>query len=101
VRSIHENCKKSLMKNLSPQPVMEETEGDAVSVPPDFDPAAIKLTGNVTGEPPFKGILRHRGWRAASLELPEITGTGDPKNHRPRGSGNSIAICVNLCDPWA
>ena len=79
VRSIHENCKKSLMKNLSPQPVMEETEGDAVSVPPDFDPAAIKLTGNVTGEPPFKGILRHRGWRAASLELPEITGTGDPK----------------------
>ena len=79
VRSIHDNCKKSLMKNLSPQPVMEEAEGDAVSVPPDFDPTAIKLTGNVTGEPPFKGILRHRGWRAASLELPEITGTGDPK----------------------
>lgn len=79
VRSIHDNCKKSLIKNLSPQPVMEETEGDPVNVPPDFDPAAIKLTGNVTGEPPFRGILRHRGWRAASLELPEITGTGDPK----------------------
>ena len=79
VRSIHDNCKKCLLKNLSPQPVMEEAEGDTVSVPPDFDPAAIKLTGNVTGEPPFKGVLRHRGWRAAILELPVITGTGDPK----------------------
>ncbi len=79
VRSIHDNCKKSLMKNLSPQPVMEEAEGDTVGVPPDFDPTAIKLTGNVTGEPPFKGVLRHRGWRAGSLELPVITGTGDPK----------------------
>ncbi|MBS3731400.1 MAG: DUF2760 domain-containing protein, partial [Desulfobacterales bacterium] len=38
-----------------------------------------KLTGNVTGEPPFTGILRHKGWRAGKLELPVLSSTGDPR----------------------
>lgn len=79
VRSIHENCKKSLEKHLAPRSVMEENEGETVTVPDNFDSSAIKLTGNVTGNPPFNGILRHRGWRAGKLELPVLTGSGDPK----------------------
>ncbi|MFO8113203.1 MAG: DUF2760 domain-containing protein [Desulfosalsimonadaceae bacterium] len=79
VRSIHENCQKSLEKYLSPKFVMDKNEGEPVTIPPEFDSNAIKLTGNVTGEPPFSGVLRHRGWRAGKLELPELTGTGDAK----------------------
>lgn len=79
VRSIHENCRKSLEKHLAPQSVMEEGEGETVTVPADFDSTTIKLTGNVTGDPPFSGVLRHRGWRAGKLELPVLTATGDPK----------------------
>lgn len=79
VRSIQDNCKKNINKSLSPQPVLEKNEGDTVTVPADFDSAAIKLTGNVSGEPPFKGILRHRGWRAAKLELPTLSVTQDPR----------------------
>ena len=30
-----------------------------------------KLVGDVKGAPPFTGTLRHRGWRAARLALPE------------------------------
>jgi hypothetical protein len=42
-----------------------------------FDPGAVKLTGNVVGEPPFTGILRHKGWRTRKLELPVLTETQD------------------------
>ena len=79
VRSIHESCKKTLEKHLSPTSVMDKNEGEKVNVPVDFDTSAIKLTGNVTGEPPFTGTLRHRGWRAGKLDLPVLTGSGDPK----------------------
>jgi len=79
VRSIQDNCKKTINKTLSPGPVLEKAEGEAVTVPADFDPSAIKLTGNVSGEPPFKGVLRHRGWRAAKLELPTLSQDQDPR----------------------
>ena len=35
-----------------------------------FDPSAVKLVGNVGGTRPFRGTLRHRGWRIEWLELP-------------------------------
>ncbi|MCK5784398.1 MAG: DUF2760 domain-containing protein [Desulfobacterales bacterium] len=79
VRSIHENCSKTVKKYLSPKPVIDKNEGDQITVPPDFDPDTIKLTGNVTGEPPFKGILRHRGWQVSKLELPTLSGEKDTK----------------------
>lgn len=79
VRSIQDNCKKSVNKSFSPQPVLEKNEGDTVTVPADFDPATIKLTGNVSGDPPFTGILRHKGWRAAKLELPTLSTSQDPR----------------------
>ncbi|HMA86095.1 MAG TPA: DUF2760 domain-containing protein [Desulfosalsimonadaceae bacterium] len=79
VRSIQDNCQKTVNKSLSPQPVLEKNEGDTVTVPADFDPASIKLTGHVGGEPPFTGVLRHRGWRAAKLELPTLSVSQDPR----------------------
>jgi len=27
------------------------------------------LTGNVTGQPPFKGTLLHHGWRVTEIKL--------------------------------
>jgi len=79
VRSIHENCRKALDRYLSPKAVIDRNEGESFTVAKDFDPAVIKLIGNVTGEPPFAGVLRHRGWRAAKLELPVLSGSGDEK----------------------
>ncbi len=37
---------------------------------PGFDAHAIRLTGNIVGDPPFKGALRHRGWRVVRVDLP-------------------------------
>jgi Domain of unknown function (DUF2760) len=77
VRSIHEGCRKALDKHFGPQPVFDRDEGEEVSIPPGFDPHAIRLTGNVSGEPPFKGVLQHKGWRAARVELPSLSGSQD------------------------
>ncbi len=73
VRNIHQGCKEALTEHVELKPIYEEAEGVAVTVPPGFDSSAVRLTGNVTGNPPFKGVLRHRGWRIARIELPKIT----------------------------
>jgi hypothetical protein len=70
-RSVHEGCTKVLDDYFSIEPVRKEGEGDDVTVPEGFDPSAIKLVGEVTGDPPFKGTLAHHGWKAQKAELPE------------------------------
>ena len=76
---VQESCKKLIEKHFNPKPVLDHEEGEFITVEEDFDPAAIKLIGNVSGKPPFKGILRHRGWRAGRFELPTLIAQGDPR----------------------
>ncbi|NOT56036.1 MAG: DUF2760 domain-containing protein [Deltaproteobacteria bacterium] len=79
VRAIHESCRQVLSEHLTLEPVLSGNEGDDVTVPKDFDPSAIRLTGNVSGEPPFRGTLRHSGWRATQVKLPSQPSGQDPK----------------------
>jgi hypothetical protein len=78
VRNIHSSCRKVINKNLPIKPIAEGNEGDPITVEKGFDPDAIKLTGRVTGEPPFRGVIRHKGWRAQKLELPDLSAIKDP-----------------------
>jgi len=78
VRNIHMGCKETLREHMEIKSIFQEKEGTAVAVPPGFDVRAIRLTGNVTGNPPFRGILRHRGWQVERIRLPQGT---EQKNH--------------------
>lgn len=69
VRDIHRQCSAALKEHLVLEPVLPRSEGDQVEVPVGFDPASIQLIGNVTGQPPFRGTLRHHGWRVKDLKL--------------------------------
>jgi hypothetical protein len=69
VRDIHRQCQAALKEHIILEPVMSQEEGSPVEVAAGFDPSAIRLTGNVTGQPPFKGTLRHHGWRVKDLKL--------------------------------
>jgi hypothetical protein len=71
-RLVHEGCAKVLREHFQIVPVREEPEGSRVALPAGFDAAAVRLTGNVTGQPPFNGSLRHRGWRVAEVRLPQL-----------------------------
>lgn len=73
VRSIHQGCKTALQEHVELKPILSESEGDIVTVPAGFDARTIRLTGNVAGDPPFKGVLRHRGWQVAKIQLPQPT----------------------------
>jgi hypothetical protein len=72
VRNIHESCRQVIQRYMSIEPVIGSAEDQPVTVEPGFDPAAIKLMGNVTGELPIKGVLRHRGWRVKKINLPTL-----------------------------
>ena len=69
VRDIHRNCQKALKEHLTLEPVLAKDEGASVEISAGFDPSAIRLTGNVTGQPPFRGTLQHHGWRVKELKL--------------------------------
>jgi len=79
VRSIQENCKKIMEKYLKPSAVIDQSEGDEVTIDASFNADEIKLIGNVSGKPPFKGVLRHKGWKASKTELPKLSAGKDSK----------------------
>jgi hypothetical protein len=53
-------------------PVRAEAEEAPVTVPEGFDPAQIRLVGNVVGKPPFTGTLKHKGWQVTKVQLPRL-----------------------------
>ncbi len=69
VREIHRQCRKVLLDHLRLEPILNQNEGERVTIPTGFDPSTVRLTGNVTGQPPFTGILQHRGWRVKEIRL--------------------------------
>jgi Domain of unknown function (DUF2760) len=72
VRDLHESCKKSLERYVKFEPIIESDEGQPVTVEDPVDLTAVKLIGNVTGKPPLRGLLRHKGWRVKSVDLPPL-----------------------------
>jgi Domain of unknown function (DUF2760) len=70
VRDVHRDAAKSLERMFALRPVRGEAEGAAVEVPAKAG-ASVRLVGNVTGAGPWRGTLRHAGWQATKVELPE------------------------------
>lgn len=69
-RIVHEGCRKALRSHVKLASVRDEDEGAKVTLAEGFDPAEVKLTGNVAGKGPYEGTLRHRGWRVTEIKLP-------------------------------
>ena len=76
-RTVHEGCRKTLAY-VELEPIYRDAEGATVTVATGFDPATVRLTGNVVGDPPFRGSLRHHGWRARKASFPPVPAGHDP-----------------------
>lgn len=74
VRKIHHDCGEALEELVTVRPFKDEQEGTTVQIPKGFDPSQIKIVGKVKGEPPYTGILIHRGWKAQKRSLPKKSG---------------------------
>jgi hypothetical protein len=70
VKDLQPKWMTTLTKHLELAPVMAQPESSQVEVPPGFDPSAVRVVGNVTGEPPFHGTLVHAGWRVKAIKVP-------------------------------
>lgn len=78
-RVVHGGCRKVLQQFFQLEPATKEAEGAAIIVPKGFDANRIRLTGNVAGQPPFKGTLKHHGWVTAQVRMPAVAEAMDPR----------------------
>jgi len=74
-RDVHRDCGTVLQRMFALRPAVADEEGKDVEIPAGFDAGRWRLTGNVTGEPPFRGRLVHPGWEATACELPTWSGS--------------------------
>lgn len=77
VRNVHEQSRESLRKYLTLAPVIDGVEGTFTK--PEAAGAvarganAIKFIGNLPAQgKPQGGLLRHKGWRVDSVNLPAV-----------------------------
>jgi hypothetical protein len=75
-RDVHAGCRNVIERYVSLRPVIDVEEGRPVTIDRGADPATVKVVGNVPGSPPFRGVLRHRGWDAARVDLPTLAPAG-------------------------
>jgi hypothetical protein len=80
VRDIHRDCAAALDRIFALIPLIDQPDGSPMEVPAGFDAARFRLSGHVSGQPPYRGRLRHPGWQASKLELPRWTGSGTSAN---------------------
>jgi hypothetical protein len=76
VRELHDQCRDAVQRYVTLQPVIDGVEGTFAKAP-STDPNVVKFVGNVPAQPPSGGILRHKGWRAAKVDLPAPVGKQD------------------------
>ncbi|HYG98235.1 MAG TPA: DUF2760 domain-containing protein [Terriglobales bacterium] len=80
VRTVHQSCREVLERYFKLEPIFSSEEDQLITLQPGFDPAMVKLIGNVSSGPPMTGVLRHRGWQVKEANLPSL----------PRGSGRKV-----------
>jgi hypothetical protein len=71
-RVVHEGSKKALNSYFTFAAIRSEDEESRVTLPKGFNPAEVRLTGNVVGEAPFTGTLIHKGWKVTEVKLPKL-----------------------------
>ena len=77
-RAIHDKCRKTLFKYIALEPIRTEKEGEMVTLGSDYDASTIRVTGSGSAQVAMFGTLKHRGWRAAKIELPPTLNGADP-----------------------
>ncbi|HAS6296117.1 TPA: DUF2760 domain-containing protein [Vibrio vulnificus] len=71
-RVIHSGGQKVLKEYVTLEAIRNEDEESRIVVEEGFNPQAIRLVGNVTGNAPFNGTLIHKGWKASAMTLPKL-----------------------------
>ncbi|MFO1205160.1 MAG: DUF2760 domain-containing protein [Burkholderiales bacterium] len=77
-RVVHQGCSAVIKECLALAPTHDGKEGDRVTLDKSSDPNRYRLLGKVQQEPPYTGVVVHRGWKTTKLALPRFTRPVDP-----------------------
>jgi len=75
VRDVHAGSRKAIERYVTLRAVIDDEEGRTVPLETPIDAARVKVVGSSAGTPQ-RGVLRHRGWEASTLNLPPLPTTG-------------------------
>jgi hypothetical protein len=75
VRNVHAGCRDAMRRYLTLTPVLDADEGARITIDSGTNAARVKVIGNVAGQPPFQGVVRHRGWSLNGSDLPSLPTT--------------------------
>lgn len=76
-RVVHQGCAAVIREYLDVTPLHDGNEGERITLDQSADPSRYRLVGKV-GQPPYAGVVIHRGWKTARLSLPRYTRKIDP-----------------------
>ena len=68
--------KLTIARYFTLAPVIDGVEGTYAKAPGQ-DPNLVKFVGNVPAQAPAGGTLRHKGWRASRVDLPNLPARQD------------------------
>jgi hypothetical protein len=77
VRELHDQCRDAIARYVTLAPVIDGVEGTYAKAPAQ-DANLVKFVGNVPAQTPPGGTLRHKGWRATKVDLPNLPAKHDP-----------------------
>ncbi len=78
-RFTHTGCRKVVNQYFHFEPAASESEGSSITLPSGFNAQRFRLTGNVAGQPPFRGTLKHHGWVATEVRMPPVSEAIEPR----------------------
>ncbi len=76
-RDVLRDCHEVLSRMFALQPVIDAAENEPIETPVQVNAGRLRVSGHVTGEPPFRGRLVHHGWEATRCELPRWSGDAE------------------------
>ena len=84
VRDIHRDCGAMLERLFGLKPIESAAEGAEIQVSEGFDPARIRLVGNVTGQPPFRASFATMAGKPRAANCPRgLAASGRLSSFRP------------------
>jgi len=84
-RVVHQGCSQVISESFDIRPIFNGQEGAALTLGRDYDAHRFRVVGRVSGEPPFKGRVLHRGWLTTGVKLPERIDTAATTGYQDAG----------------
>ena len=72
-RIVHQGCQEVLDDFFKIAPLHDGAEEESITLAPGYDSASYRLVGSVAEQPPYTGVVLHRGWITHKVNLPRVS----------------------------